>query len=98
MDYFNDVLTMFLSLDCLRTLAVYGRDRELSEFFKNILICVPQMNEGLTCLERHEGELLMTFLGELSLYEVKNSLKLKHFVTNIKVECNLFKWILVLEA
>ncbi len=25
MDYFDDALTMFLSLDCLRTLAVYGR-------------------------------------------------------------------------
>ncbi len=23
---------------------------------KNILICVPKMNEGLTGLERHEGE------------------------------------------
>ncbi len=25
-------------------------------FIKNILICVPKMNEGLTGLERHEGE------------------------------------------
>ncbi len=44
--------------------------RELSDFIKNILICVPKMNEGLTGLERHDGELLMTelrFLGELSL-------------------------------
>ncbi len=29
--------------------------RELSVFIKNILICVPKMNEGLTGLERHEG-------------------------------------------
>ncbi len=54
MDYFNDVLAMFLSLDRIRILAVYGRVRELSEFIKNILICVPKMNEGLTGLERHE--------------------------------------------
>ncbi len=40
------------------------------DFIKNILICVPKMNEGLTGLEWHEGEQLMTelsFLGELSL-------------------------------
>ncbi len=70
MDYFNDVLATFLSLDHVRILAVYGRVRELSEFIKNILICVPKINEGLMGLERHEGEQLMTefsFLGELSL-------------------------------
>ncbi len=32
------------------------RVRELSDFIKNILICVLKMNEGLTGLERHEGE------------------------------------------
>ncbi len=54
MDYFNDVLTTLLDLNRVRILAVYG---------KNILICVPKMNEGLTGLERHEGELLMkTFI------------------------------------
>ncbi len=70
MDYFNDVLATFLSLDHVRILAVCGRVRELSEFIKNILICVPKINEGLMGLERHEGEQLMTefsFLGELSL-------------------------------
>ncbi len=56
MDYFTDALAMFLDLDHVRTLAVYGRVRELSDFIKNILICVPKMNEGLTGLERHEGE------------------------------------------
>ncbi len=55
MDYFNDVLATFLSLDRGSILAVYGRVRELSEFIKNILICVPKMNEGLTGLERHKG-------------------------------------------
>ncbi len=56
MDYFNDVLATFLSLDRVRILAVYGREREFSEFSKNILICVPKMDEGLTGLERHKGE------------------------------------------
>ncbi len=56
MDYFTDVLATFLSLDRVRILAVYGRVRKLSECIKNILICVLKMNEGLTGLERHEGE------------------------------------------
>ncbi len=34
--------------------------RELSLLIKNILICVLKMNEGLTGLEQHEGEKLMT--------------------------------------
>ncbi len=53
MDYFNDVLATFLSLDGVMSL---WRVRELSDFIKNILICVLKMNEGLTGLERHEGE------------------------------------------
>jgi len=43
---------------------------EPSDFIKNILICVLKMNEGLTGVERHEGEYVMTeisFLGELTL-------------------------------
>ncbi len=56
MDYFNDLLAMFQDLDHVRILAVYGRIKELSERIKNILICVPKMNEGLTGLEWHEGE------------------------------------------
>ncbi len=36
MDYFNDLLATFLSLDRVRILAVYGR--ELSEFIKNIFV------------------------------------------------------------
>jgi len=27
-----------------------------SDFSKNVLICVPKMNEGLTGVERHEDE------------------------------------------
>ncbi len=70
MDCFTDVLAVFLDLDRGSTLAVYGRVRELSDFIKNILICVLKINESITGLERHKGESLKTefsFLGELSL-------------------------------
>ncbi len=50
MDYFTNVLAMFLDLDDVSILTVYGRVRELSEFIKNILFCVPKMKEGLTGL------------------------------------------------
>ncbi len=56
MDYFTDILATFLDLDLADYMAVYGRVRELSELIKNILNCVLKMNEGLTGLERHEGE------------------------------------------
>ncbi len=53
---FNDVLATFLCVHRDGILAVYGRIRELSDLIKNILICVPKKNEGLTGLERHEDE------------------------------------------
>ncbi len=56
MDYFTNVLAMFLDLDRGSNLSVYGRIIVLLYFIKNILICVPKMNKGLTGLERHEGE------------------------------------------
>ncbi len=56
MDYYNDLLVTFLSLDRVRTLAVYGRVREISECIKIILIFYQKMNEGLTGLGQHEGE------------------------------------------
>ncbi len=56
MDYFTDVLATFLCVDRGNILAVYGRVRELSEFIKNILNCVPKMNKGFAGMERHEGE------------------------------------------
>ncbi len=89
MDYFNDVLTTFLGLECGSSMAVYAgseSSRISSKIFFIIvfyfllyllyiciflyIICVPKMNKGLTGLERHEGEYLMTefsFLGELTL-------------------------------
>ncbi len=54
MDHFVDHLGTFLDLESGSSLAVYGRVRELSDSIKNILNCVPKMNEGL--LEQHEGE------------------------------------------
>ncbi len=56
MDCFIDVLTTFLDLGTFQLRCSLWRVRELSDFIRNILICVPKMNEGLTGLERHEGE------------------------------------------
>ncbi len=56
MDNFNNVLMTSLGLEGLEggsSLAVYGGSE--SSFIKNILICVPKMNEGITGSERHEG-------------------------------------------
>ncbi len=49
----NSIRCLF---DCGNYIAVNRRVRELSECIKNILNCVPKMNEGLMGLERHEGE------------------------------------------
>lgn len=56
MDYFIDLLATFLDVDRVDCIAVYGMFRGLSGCIKNILICVPKINEGLTGLEQHEGE------------------------------------------
>jgi len=55
-DCFNDVFSTFLDLESGDYIAIYGRVIYLSDFIKNILICVLKMNEGLTGVERHEGE------------------------------------------
>ncbi len=55
MDYFNDALTIFLGLERVSCIAVHGMP-ENSDFSSTTLICVQKMNEGLTGLERHEGE------------------------------------------
>ncbi len=57
MDYFNDVLSTFLSLEpgTVGGSDVYGV-RMFSDFIKNNLICVLRVNEGLRGLERHEGD------------------------------------------
>ncbi len=55
MDYFNDVLTMFLCLERGSTLAVYGGS-ESSRNSSKYRICVQKMDKGLAGLEYHEGE------------------------------------------
>ncbi len=68
MDYFNDVLATFLGNECSSSMAVYAGS-ESSQISSKILfvfylflyiICVPKMNKGLTGLEWHEGDSLMT--------------------------------------
>ncbi len=53
---FTDVFTMFLDLGTFSCVAVCGGSDSSPISSKNILICVLKMNEGLTGLERHEGE------------------------------------------
>ncbi len=64
MDYFNDVLAMFLGLEHVSCVAVYGGFRKLSDFIKNILICdlkktltfFVSKGQGFTALVKHESE------------------------------------------
>jgi len=53
-DYFNDVLTNFLGWQwpVSITIEAYGGVRQPLDFIKNILICVPKMNESLTWFEQ----------------------------------------------
>jgi hypothetical protein len=51
MDYFNNAFTTFLGLESGNYVAAYGWFRKLSDFTKNVFICVLKMNEGLTGLE-----------------------------------------------
>jgi len=56
MNCLNMSLLPFWAFENLNELAVNADLIEPSDFIKNILICVPKMNEGLTGVERHEGE------------------------------------------
>ncbi len=47
MDYFDNVLTSFLGLEHGSCFAVYAVS-ESSDLIKNVLICVPNLNEDLT--------------------------------------------------
>ncbi len=55
MDYFNDVLPTFLGLDRGSSFLSKQGQRALRIHQKCLNLC-PKMNEGLTGLERHEGE------------------------------------------
>ncbi len=60
MDYFTDLLAMFLDLDRVKDPCCLWRDWEVSDSINNIFICVPKMNGGFMSLEQYEGEKLMT--------------------------------------
>jgi len=49
-------LVAFWASESVHFLAGDAGLTEPSDFIKNILICVQKMNEGLTGVERHEGE------------------------------------------
>ncbi len=51
MDYFTDVLTTFMGLGKFQLHCCLCRVRKLSDFIKNILICVPKMKKVLMGLE-----------------------------------------------
>ncbi len=61
MDSFTDVSTMFVDLGTFQLRCCLWRIRELSNFIKNILICVQKMNEGLTGLERVINDIFFYF-------------------------------------
>ncbi len=52
-DYFNDVFTTFLGLEHVSCIPIQGQ--KALGFYKNILICVLKINEGLLGLEQNEG-------------------------------------------
>jgi len=54
MDYFDDVFISFLDMDSIPYIHFQWRDRKI--YISN---CVPNMNEGLMGLGRHERESLM---------------------------------------
>uniref|UniRef100_A0A672QSA4 Cytoplasmic polyadenylation element-binding protein 3-like n=1 Tax=Sinocyclocheilus grahami TaxID=75366 RepID=A0A672QSA4_SINGR len=65
--YFVDHLGTFLDIERGSYLAVYGRVREPSDFIKNILNCVPKMNEGRSSLFPFEDGFLDDGHGDQSL-------------------------------
>ncbi len=56
MDYFYDVLMNFLKHQSFSGMKFQWKNRNLSGFIKNILICVSKKNESVIGLEWHEGE------------------------------------------
>jgi len=56
MNHFKFVFSTFMDLESFSGFAFNAGLVEPSDLIKNILICVPKMNEGLTGVEQHEGE------------------------------------------
>ncbi len=50
-------LAVFLDLGTFQLCCCSCRVREISDFIRNILICVPKMSEGLTGLTQLRGQL-----------------------------------------
>ncbi len=69
MDLFYNVFMNLLKLQSFACINFQWRDRNLSGFVKNAIICVSKLNESLMGLEQHESDLMITdiFGGELSL-------------------------------
>jgi len=53
---FKFVFSSFLGIESVNCLAVNAGLTEPLGFMKNILICVPKMNEGLMGVVQHQGE------------------------------------------
>ncbi len=62
------IFPMLLYMFCVLIVVIHLLSTQ-GQRIKNILNCVLKMNEGLTGLEQHQGEELMTIfiLGQLSL-------------------------------
>ncbi len=56
MDYFNYVFTTFLGLERVSCIVVTAGSESFRISSKNILMCVPKMNEGLTGLKQQDDE------------------------------------------
>ncbi len=70
MDLFYNVFMNCLKLQSFGCMNFQWRDRNLSGFIKNVIICVSKLNESLIGLEQHESELMIIefkSLGELAL-------------------------------
>ncbi len=59
MDYLTMSLLPFWALNVVVVL-LSMQGQKISDFIQNMLICVAKMDDGLTGLERHEGDQLMT--------------------------------------
>ncbi len=53
---FYKCLYFFSGSGNISVVLLYMQGQRALFFIKNVLICVPKMNEGLKGLERHEGE------------------------------------------
>ncbi len=67
---------------------VWNISVSLMSFIKNILICILKISEGLTGLERHEGEFFSFFGWTIPLISMRQFLE-SHHTEPEKIDCNL---------